>query len=115
MDNKTCWICGKNDLDGWDELAKHIMTSSDKKHRSNKKARKWAAERQHSQRKRLIMQSKQFGRTPLTDEQREAKEDTRRELSGQTKLVPVKCPNLRCKTGIRYQDLELEHVANPQA
>ena len=51
-------------------------------------------------------------RVPLTDEQREAKIDTRRELSGEAKLVTTICP--KCNKGERKM-IEVEHTDEPMA
>lgn len=106
MDSIICRSCGKDDFKDYTELAVHILSSSKKTH---KHGRIWAAK--YSNRKTLSKRI--FGEyQPITDEQREAKEDTRRELSGETKLVPTRCP--RCKTGSR-QMIEVEHANNPEA
>jgi len=113
MDNKTCRTCDQ-DFETWGDLADHINSATDKPHKRDRAGKMWAKRYIH---RNTINKLKKLGRelpyrTPLTDEQREAKEDTRRELSRQTKLVPVKCP--RCNKGSR-QILEVEHTDNPQA
>ena len=117
MTEIKCWTCGRIDFINWGALADHKLNSKDKEHRKDKAGRIWAANYKY---KHVFYdkEKKDQVRTPLTDEQREAKEDTHRELSGQTKLVPVKCP--RCRNHNipdvpRYERLEIEHVNEPNA
>lgn len=113
MGNKTCRTCDQ-EFEDWGELATHIKSAKDTLHKKDRAGKMWAKRYIH---RNAINKLKRLGRefaphTPLTDEQREAKEDTRRELSGQTKLMPTICP--RCQKGNRHF-LEVEHTDNPQA
>ena len=109
MGDIKCLSCGKDDIADYKELAKHII--GNKKTHKNKSSQYWAktylSNHKYLDRK---LSMRKLERTPLTDEDRIAKEDTRRELSGATKVVPTICP--RCKTGNR-QTLEVEHTDNP--
>jgi GTP cyclohydrolase FolE2 len=107
----VCRTCGKDDFNNWGELANHKLDSKDKAHRKDKSGRIWAANYKY---KHIIMKQndKERYHTPLTDEDRIAKEDTRRELSGVSRIVATMCP--RCKAGSRLT-LETEHTDNPQA
>ena len=85
-----CKACGLS-FDSWRDLAKHISRQKDRLHNRGKK---WAA--------KVIMKQRQLDskrdlqpRIPLTAEQREAKKDTRRELSGEIEQVKTICP--QCK------------------
>ncbi len=104
-----CWTCGRTDFESWGDLAKHKLEMKDKAHRKDKAGRTWAANYKY---KNVLMKQQDRASTPLTDEQREAKVNTKRELSGEKRIVPVKCP--RCNTG-RRDFIEVEHVENPQA
>lgn len=113
MDKIVCRTCDK-EFENWDGLATHINSAKDVLHKKDRSGKMWAKRYIH---RNAINKLNKIGRvlpyrTPLTDEDRIAKEDTRRELSGQKKLVPTICP--RCNTGQR-QPLEVEHTDNPQA
>ena len=107
-----CHTCGKLCKD-FKELAFHIREKANRKTHPQGWAKHYIKEhvaKQNYLDRKLSM--RKLERTPLTDEDRIAKEDTRRELSGDTKVVPTICP--RCKTGNR-QTLEAEHTDNPLA
>lgn len=102
----TCRTCNK-ECANFKELALHIIA---KKHRNGKR---WAA--------KYIMvnglsPAKRFDnrreRTPLTDDDKVAKEDTRRDLSGAQEFVTTLC--LRCKHPAR-QALPIEHLQSRDA
>ena len=103
-DTITCKACDQH-FDTWYELARHIMTRRDKEHR---KSKLWAAKylHRHVLNKRM---TERRGNGGLTSEDRQAREDTRRELSGATSQVVTICP--RCNHGQR-QYVEIEHVEN---
>lgn len=113
MDNKTCRTCDR-DFESWGDLADHINSATDKPHKRDRAGKMWAKRYIH---RNTINKLKKLGRelpyrTPLTDEQREAKEDTRRELSGETKWVMTICP--KCNKG-KHRMIETEHVDEPEA
>lgn len=91
------------------KLAKHIVANK-KTHKKQYWAQSVLSDKKRLDRK---LSMRKLERTPLTDEDREAKEDTRREISGATKLVPTVCP--RCKRPGNLQQLEVEHTDNPVA
>jgi hypothetical protein len=110
---KPCRVCKRDDFETWLELATHIL--QDHKPSRNKDvmaSRKWASNFKYK--KVLYNQSgkKDFVPTALTESQREAKQDSRRILSGEKKFVTVKCP--KCKMG-RRDFIEAEHIESPQA
>ncbi len=114
MPDIKCRTC-KQSFESWGNLAHHINSSKDKAHNKDRAGKMWAKRFIHKNTINKMQKSvrKEFApRTALSDEQKEAKKDTRRELSGEMKIVPVKC--LRCHTGSR-QFLEAEHVNNPDA
>ena len=118
-DQIICRTCGKDDCKDWGELAEHINSAKDKAHNKDRAGKMWAKRYIH---RNAINKLKQLGkelpyRVPLTDGQREAKEDTRRILSGKTKIVLVKCPSPKCRNTNtqRYERVEVEHAENPQA
>lgn len=97
-----CNICQEY-LDTWPKLAKHVLEHD----AHNKWALAFLSKAQLLNQKRDLPQ-----RTTLTEEQREAKEDCQRELSGMLKAVLVQCPI--CTTPFQAR-LEQEFVSNPQA
>jgi len=106
---KKCWVCGRTDFESWDDLANHKLTEKDKAHKHDRSGTLWAKKYIH---RNAINKLQKIGRelpyrVPLTDEQREAKIDTRRELSGETKLVVTICP--KCNKGERKM-IEVEHA-----
>lgn len=94
---------------GYQELAVHISHSK----KGHRRGKRWAS-------KFLLVNSlsaKQKRNNgdrppPLTEEQKEAKHDSRRELSGRSETVPTICP--RCKHRA-YAVLPVEHTKNPIA
>jgi hypothetical protein len=114
MNEIICHICHTR-FETWDELARHLLDTKDEQHKRNKSGKLWAKKYLH---RNAIRKLKEIGKkdfeppSKLTPEQLEAKHNAKYELSGQTKVVPVKCP--RCKTGSR-QALEIEFVNSPDA
>jgi phage FluMu protein Com len=115
MPDIICRMCGKRDFKDWGELAQHINSFKDTKHK-NKASKLWAKRYIH---RNAIDKLKKIGnkkelepRQALTEKQLEAKREAKYVLSGQTKLVPIKCP--RCKKGSR-DFLPVEHVNEPTA
>jgi hypothetical protein len=104
----SCNQC-QEPFDDYESLAHHIVENK----KSHKRGRAWAlrylATHNLSQK---ALKGKLEGRSPLTSEQREAKQSTVRELSGQLKYVPTFCP--KCKSH-EYQKLEIEYVESPHA
>ena len=99
-----CRYCHQPTKD-WHELAVHIIASK-KGHRGGKK---WAAKYLH---RNLLNKRDHPERAPLTDEQREMREDTTRELSGQVEYANTICP--KCKRQHREQ-LPIEFTESPTA
>jgi len=102
-----CLTCGKS-FEDYSELAKHIMTTP--KHR---KGKKWAAKYIHLNTLSLRARNGALkGRTPLTDEQKEARQDSIRVPSGDTVRMDTFCP--KCK--IKYTDVfEVEYAYDKDA
>lgn len=112
MEEFICRICGKK-CEDWDDLARHIDKLAKLKDGKHKRTR-WVKFRLHKKAEQLMNrpEKKEFYNTALTEDQKQSKEDSRRELSGKTEYVPIRCP--KCKTG-RKQFVEVEHIENPQA
>ena len=55
---------------------------------------------------------KQEGRIPLTEQEKENKIDTQRQLSGEMQIVKTLCPSCNAKP---YQNLPIEFVQSPYA
>lgn len=112
---KKCWVCGRTDFETWDELADHKLNTKDTPHKRDKSGKLWAKKYKHREainKLKKIGKKEQEPRQALTPEQLEAKRDSKYELSGQTKLVPIRCP--RCKKGDR-DFLPVEFVNSPTA
>ncbi len=103
-----CIVCNK-DFPDWNALAQHI--AGEKK--GHKKGKRWAAKVLLVNVLSVKNRRKPMGqRTPLTDQEKENKVDSRRELSGRTKLVPTVCP--KCKTSSQ-ESLPIEYVESHDA
>jgi hypothetical protein len=100
-----CNDCGK-DFEDFGELALHIRTSPKKSH---KHGRKWAA---NYRLKAVVFGEKQMEHTGLTAEQKQSKQDSRRELSGEMTYKNTICP--KCKRGGRPL-LPVEYAESEQA
>ena len=102
----SCRYCHTNFPD-WHELALHVQTAG-KSHRGSKK---WAASVltnvNNLNQKRDLPQ-----RVPLTEEQKEARKDSKAELSGDIMRVLTQCP--KCNK-VDYQDLPVEFARSPRA
>ncbi len=90
-----CFCCGAT-FEDYAELAKHVSASK----KGHRKSKKWAADymlktRQLNQKRDLPQ------RIPLTEEQKDNYQETKRELSGEYENVICLCP--RCKLGHREQ------------
>jgi GTP cyclohydrolase FolE2 len=102
-----CRACGRDDFEDYTELAIHIQSSK----KGHRKGKIWASK--YLLRVNQLNQKKEYEqRVPLTEEEKENKRDTRRELSGQMEVVNTYCP--RCKTRTRRQ-LEIEFTRGGQA
>lgn len=108
-----CYFCqgpNKPTFETYHDLAVHISTSKTGHNGGKRWAAKYlskpaeAAARRHERSNQV--------RIPLTDEQAEARESTRRVLSGAEELVTTLC--LRCKSPAR-QHLPVEYVRSPDA
>ena len=105
----SCHSCDQKFPD-YKSLALHIVSSK----KGHRKGKGWAAK--YIQKSVLVADKKQYGQAPMTEEQKEslrdAKEDIRRVLSGNTKSVIAKCP--KCKNNHRKL-LEEEFAGCPEA
>jgi hypothetical protein len=106
MDAVRCLSCDKI-FEDYQGLALHIIAEK----KGHRKGKKWAAKyiSRHIINKRTYDNN---GRVPLTAEQKANKEDTRRALSGEQRVVETICP--KCKVSKRVA-LEVEYVSSPQA
>jgi len=99
-----CRACGKVCAD-YKELAVHIAGSR----KGHRRGKRWAA-------KFLLLKGKrdkpEYDRTPLTDEQKENRQSTKRVLSGDQRNALCICP--KCQQGHR-QVLPVEYVESPTA
>jgi len=102
-----CRICNQDFEYDWHSLAKHISISK-KGHRAGKK---WAA-KYLLQVNRLNAKRDLPQRVPLTEEQKEARRDLRREISGDTQRVLTLCPH--CKSQA-VSVLPVEYTQSPIA
>lgn len=100
----TCHSCNKVFPD-YKSLAVHI-TKSKKGHQRGKK---WAAGYDLFD---VMYEKKQPERPRLTEQERENKADSRREISGINKTVVTKCP--KCK-GMSKQSLPVEYTNSQEA
>jgi len=96
MSNYSCKFCGKP-FTNYPDLARHIIQNRTT-HKG--KGRRWAQSfllnTQYLDKK--VSQQQSFeGRIPLTEEQKQAKEDAHRELSGIEKTVMCTCPAPKCQ------------------
>jgi hypothetical protein len=99
----VCHSCGRSDFEDYKALAIHI--SSEKK--GHKKGKRWAA-------KFILMNGlssknkfEHKERVPLSEQDKDNKEDSHRELSGNMEYVNTKCPKCRRFTP---RTLEVEYV-----
>jgi len=103
-----CLSCQQTFPD-YKELALHIITNK----ATHRKGRRWANKYLTNQRaldKKVTTQGKE--RSPLTQQDIENRRDTRRELSGQTKMSETLCP--KCKhNGVR--SFPIEYAKSPTA
>ena len=106
MGDINCLSCGQ-EFGNYQELALHISVSRE----GHRRGKKWAAKymSRHIINKRDVELG---GRVPLTTEQKINKEDTRRELSGDTEYVNTIC--IKCNKPSRPL-LEAEYVNSHQA
>jgi uncharacterized metal-binding protein YceD (DUF177 family) len=120
MTEIKCRTCGKICTD-WGELSNHTLEQIKIKndpHKKDKRGIAWAKKYKHRNAiKKLMEIGKEMPyRQQLTEEQKQAKTDTRRILSGETKAVPTKCP--RCRKGSKKpieMELEIEYIESEQA
>lgn len=124
MPEIKCRTCGQL-FGNWDEVSAHILEHAKIKNDPHKRDRAgilWAKKYKHRSainKLKKIGQSKDAPyRQTLTKEQKLNKQDSRRVLSGKTKLVPIKCFNSKCKNGGqngRREPIEIEYVESEQA
>ncbi len=100
-----CHSCN-NDFPDFESLAKHIVASK----KGHRRGKKWAAG--YLLKVRALNAKKDFNYVPMTQEDRENRASTIRELSGETQYVKIICPN--CKT---YNQLKLpvEYIESKEA
>lgn len=85
-----CFICNEIFKD-FKELARHVIANK----KTHGKSYFWA-QKVLTDAERLNFKTQSFeGRSPLTEEEREAKRESRRELSGEDHMVSTFCPH--CK------------------
>jgi ribosomal protein L32 len=104
----SCHICAQY-FDDYELLAHHII----KNKKTHKRSRSWATK--YLATKSLSAKARNGelkGRTPLTEEQKEAKRNTIRVLSGEMKYIQTICP--KCKTQ-QERKLETEFIKSPYA
>ncbi len=89
-----CHSC-QAEFDDYEALAKHISSSK----QGHRKGKRWAAN--YLLKSRALNQKKLFNSSPLTQEDRENRESTKREISGETEWILTVCPH--CKKGHREQ------------
>lgn len=90
MSECKCFYC-ESTFENFQELANHINTKHKEKHN------KWALKFQY--RDVLFEQKNPFeGRVPLTDQEKENKEESQRILSGEVSTVLTQCPSCREKS-----------------
>jgi hypothetical protein len=104
-------------FDSWDELANHVKEQckiSNNPHKKDRAGLKWAKDFIKERRKRKLgtIGKKEIIKTPLTDEQRQNKQDSKLILSGETKVVKTYCN--KCKRTIP-QPLPIEYIESKQA
>lgn len=88
-----CNSCHKSFPD-FKELAKHIMANK----KGHRYGQVWAARCLTNQRnldRKVSLQNR--GNNPLTQQEKENKQDSHRELSGQTSIAETICPKCKCK------------------
>jgi hypothetical protein len=106
MGDIKCLSCGK-ECEDYQELALHISSSKT----GHKKGKRWAA--RYLSRHVVNKVTREFyGGTPLTAEDKQSKEDTKRVLSGQQRVADTVCP--KCRHPSR-EVLEAEYVSSSQA
>lgn len=101
-----CFTCHEV-FDDFKALARHCVENKS----THGKSLKWAA-KVLTNVERLNQKQDFSGRAPLTEEEREAKRECVRELSGELKSTMCICP--RCQRRFP-QRVELEHYSNPLA
>lgn len=102
----TCHSC-QQDFPDYESLAKHISSSK----KGHQKGKRWASHYLLKTRA-LNLKKQPFTSNPLTQEDKENRESTKRDLSGETEYILAVCP--MCKKGHREQ-LPIEFVESPMA
>jgi uncharacterized C2H2 Zn-finger protein len=101
-----CFVCHTT-FENFKELAKHVVKYSDTHGRSLK----WAA-KVLTDVERLNKKQDFQGRLALTDEQKEARKETVRQISGEMITQMCLCPHCNSRFP---KKIEIEHVQNPTA
>lgn len=114
-----CRVC-KIVFNDWDELAHHVNKLSKIKGSKHRKTL-WVESRIHKNAIDILTKPiKKFEPpVPLTDEQKQNKVDSRRELSGETKLVMTYCPECKKRAPNSIlktpQRIEVEYILSEHA
>jgi hypothetical protein len=106
----TCHSCG-NFFEDYTELARHIAGST----KGHRKGKKWAAQlllRVKQLDKKAEFQERIENRTPLSEEDKQARRSNKLELSGVKKMMNTQCPH--CKT-LHVETVEVEHTQSTLA
>jgi len=104
----NCKTCGASFI-GFSELASHIR----KNKKTHKKGQKWAAKYIHISKLSLKAKNGSFEpREPLTEEQKEARQECIRKPSGDMVTVDAICP--KCKSKYRML-IEIEYAISKDA
>ncbi len=103
-----CHSCGRTDFADFHELAIHISGEN----RGHAKGKKWAANYILKNGLSAKQRFEHKERTPLTEDEKDARDNTHRELSGQTKMVYAYCT--ACKR--KYpRVVEVEYIQSQTA
>jgi len=88
----SCHSCN-NQFDGYKDLALHIASTK----KGHRKGKKWAASYLLKV-NALNSKKDNYGRSQLTEVEKENKKEMGREISGETMVVDTSCPNCKRKS-----------------
>jgi hypothetical protein len=116
MTEIKCRTCGKICTD-WGDLSAHLLEHAkipNDPHKKDKRGMAWAKKYKH---RKAIKKLQEIGkempfRPQLTEEQKQARAETKYMPSGKKKLAPIKCP--RCGMG-RKEEIEIEYFNSQSA
>ena len=100
-----CFACHEV-FDTYKELALHVVANQN----THRKSLKWAAKVLTDVQRLNAKQDKPQGRIALTEEEKEAKKDCQRQISGELSFTRVVCPSC---LQVRSERIEIEHLENP--